>query len=91
MTEIVEISICKQRPLEYGSRYIVTAVTELFYYELVYRFYKDEEPFLTVSRSTYGKTHDRKSGFTRVLRQENAVKEHARKTVYQIEEQLNIV
>gem|GEM_PF-3229233 len=90
MTEILETDIRLQRPIDYGHRYTVTVVTELFYYELIYRFIGVQNPFLTLERSTYGNIHDRKSGFTRVIQQENAILEHARRTVQNIEKDLKI-
>lgn len=88
MSEILELESEKQISSVYGDRYRLIVITELYYYELVYRFGENTQPHLTVSRMTYGKVWKSRSGFTRVIRNEEAIKEHARKTVHSIERRL---
>lgn len=88
MSEILETYVEKQASSVYRNRYMVTIVTGLYYYELIYRFPQDSDPHLTVTRLTYGKVHETRSGFTRVLENEAAVTEHARKTVKSMENRL---
>jgi len=81
VTEILETRIKTQKSSKYGQRFYIIVITEFYYYELVYRFHKEFEPHLTVTRMTYGKVHETQSGFTRVLWNKNAVVQHAHRTV----------
>lgn len=88
MTEILELSCKKQRTSRYSDRYYVTVITELFYYEIVYRFFEDYRPHFTITRMTYGKVHESRSGFTKVLKQDSSIREHAARSVDRSEKRM---
>lgn len=90
MSEILKTEIRKQKSTGYGDRYMVAVITDLYYYEFIYRFPEGEQAHMTVSRSTYGKVHETKSGHTLVLNSESAVEKHARSTVQNIEDRPTI-
>lgn len=90
MSEILKLESKKQESLEYGTRYTIVVITELYYYEFIYRFPETGQAHMTVSRSTYGNIHERRSGNTLVLNSEGALRNHARKMVKNIEDRPTI-
>lgn len=84
MSEILEFELRVQEPIRYDERYVLHIVTELYFYEFVYRF---SSWFVHVSftRETYGKIHDQRSGFIDIERDSGHALDHARKTVEKIE------
>lgn len=85
MSEILNIQTKKQKSQKYGDRYTVAIITELYYYEFIYRFPESDQAHMTVSRSTYGNIHERRTGRILVLNSESAIKKHAKKMVQNIE------
>lgn len=90
MSEILSVNTRKQRSQEYGDRYTVVIITELYYYEFIYRFPENEQTHMTLSRSTYGNIHEQRTGRILVLNSESAVKKHAKKMVQNIEDRPTI-
>lgn len=88
MTDILELTCKKQKTSCYSTRYYVTVITELFYYEIVYRFSEDHRPHFTMTRMTYGKVHESCSGFTRVLKKESSLREHSANSVDRSEKRM---
>lgn len=85
MTRIIETQVETQKSSEYGRRIRIAVITSLYFYEIVYRFPENQEPHMTISRTTYGNIHEIHSGNVLVLGTESAALRHAKKTVHNIE------
>lgn len=90
MTEILKVESLKQESQEYGDRYVVAVITDLYYYEFIYRFPEGDQAHMTVSRSTYGNIHEKRSGRTLVLNSEGALRKHAKKMAVNMEDRPTI-
>ncbi|MBC5792674.1 MAG: hypothetical protein H8Z69_01415 [Nanohaloarchaea archaeon] len=84
MSDILELEFRKQKSKRYDNRYVVDIVTELYFYELVYRS-NGGLMHLSLSRETYGKIHERKNSFVDVENNPLKIIEHAKETVLVIE------
>ncbi len=87
MSDILELEFRSQDSKNYDNRYVVHVVTELYFYEFIYRS-TDRLMHFSVSRETYGKIHQRENGLVEIENNPLRIIEHAEKTVLDLEKEL---
>jgi hypothetical protein len=87
MSGILELEFRRQDSKSYDNRYVVFVVTELYFYEFIYRS-KDCLMHFSVSRETYGKIHQRENGVVEIENNPLKIIEHAEETVLNLEKAL---